>query len=57
MVERTNPLNGWLKTGKDSFKCENCKDDFHEGCENLMIFTDGVYKCNCVCNNEVVIPQ
>lgn len=47
-----------LYTGKDSFKCDYCKDDnFHEACEDLMIFKQGVFKCNCICNTEVIIPN
>jgi hypothetical protein len=48
-------LNDILHRGDDSFKCDYCKDSWCEACEDLMIFKQGIFKCNCICNTEVII--
>lgn len=46
-----------LQTGRHSFKCDYCKDNWHEACEDIMITTHGAFRCNCICNTPKEIPN
>ena len=37
----------------DDWKCINCHDNFHEGCDDFMITRYGIVKCKCVCNRYI----